>query len=94
MGFVRCKVKCKHLLKTVRLILKDVQMTAEGDMKHVLPYVVYMVTDRKLVKKINSEDPTNFECRTYKLLLLAAIGTAKCDFFSACRMVGRSLKRL
>jgi hypothetical protein len=52
-GFIRCKVKYEHLLKTVLLILEDVHMTAEADMKHVLSYVGYMVTDGRLEKKIN-----------------------------------------
>jgi len=38
-------VKCKHMLNTVLVRLEEVQLTAEEDMKHVLPYVVCMVLD-------------------------------------------------
>ena len=42
---VKCTVKWNHVLKTVLLILEEVQMTAEEDMKHVLSYVGYMALD-------------------------------------------------
>jgi hypothetical protein len=41
-GFDRCSVKYKHLLKAVLLSLEEVQMTAEEDKKHMLPYIGYM----------------------------------------------------
>ena len=45
MGLVRCTVKYKHMLNTVLLGLEEIQLTAEKDMKNVLPCVVYMALD-------------------------------------------------
>jgi hypothetical protein len=53
MGIIMWKSKCEHPLKTELLLLEEVQMTAEEDMKHVLSYVGYMATDRRLEKEIN-----------------------------------------
>jgi hypothetical protein len=47
MGLARCKIKCKHLLKTAKLRREDVHMTVQEDMKHVLSYVGYMATDTR-----------------------------------------------
>ena len=40
------------MLKTVMLILEEVQMTAEEDMKRVLSYVVYMALDCRTVSGV------------------------------------------
>ena len=47
MGLVRCKIKCKYLLKTAKLRREKVQLTAQEDMKHVLSHVGYMATDTR-----------------------------------------------
>ena len=49
---VRCTVKWNDMLKTLLLILEEVQMTAEEDMKRVLSYVVYMALDCRTVSGV------------------------------------------
>ena len=56
MGLVRCNIKCKHLLKTAKIIRENVHMTAQEDMKHVLSYVGYMAATQELLPEFVKEN--------------------------------------
>jgi hypothetical protein len=55
-GFDRCSVKYKHLLKAELLRLEEVQMTAEEDKKHMLSYIGYMALDTRTASGVLEEN--------------------------------------
>jgi hypothetical protein len=56
MGLVRCKIKCKHMLRADKSRREKVQITAQEDMKHVLLYVGYVARDTELLREFVIEN--------------------------------------